>query len=122
MSDYRESRSSGDYGRSSGDYSRTSSRDYNDGYRSRDHRSSDYRSSDYRTEPSRAPLPTKSMMGSRIYVGKLPPDVRESEVEKIFGKYGKIKEVTMKGNYCFIVRFFYLFLQFQINKNFQGLK
>ena len=52
------------------------------------------------------PLPTRSMMGSRIYVGKLPSDVREREVEKSFGKYGKIREIAMKGNYCFIVSVF----------------
>lgn len=51
----------------------------------------------------RPPLPTKSMMGSRIYVGKLPSDIREREVEKMFGKFGRIKEVALKGNYCFIV-------------------
>lgn len=52
------------------------------------------------------PLPTRSMMGSRIYVGKLPSDVREREIEKSFGKYGKIREIAMKGNYCFIVSVF----------------
>jgi len=52
---------------------------------------------------ARTPLPTKSMMGSRLYVGKLPRDVRERDVDKVFKKYGRVKEVAMKGNYCFIV-------------------
>lgn len=52
----------------------------------------------------RGPLPTKSMMGGRLYVGKIPRDVRERDVDKTFRKFGRIREIAMKGNYCFIVR------------------
>ncbi|CAD6196345.1 unnamed protein product [Caenorhabditis auriculariae] len=34
---------------------------------------------------------------TRIYVGNLPADVRERDVEDIFSKYGKIKFVDVKG-------------------------
>lgn len=52
---------------------------------------------------ARPPLPTRSMMGGRIYIGKLPVDIREKEIEKVFGKFGKISEISLKGNYCFVV-------------------
>merc|ERR1712142_108103 len=48
------------------------------------------------------PLPTRDMMGSRIYVGKLPSDIREREIEKAFSKFGDIQDISLKGNYCFI--------------------
>jgi len=34
---------------------------------------------------------------SRLYVGNLPPRARERDVEDIFGKYGKIEYVEIKG-------------------------
>nr|CAB3231484.1 serine/arginine-rich splicing factor 1B [Phallusia mammillata]CAB3231489.1 serine/arginine-rich splicing factor 1B [Phallusia mammillata] len=34
---------------------------------------------------------------SRVYVGNLPPDVREKEVEDLFYKYGRIRGVTLKN-------------------------
>ena len=42
------------------------------------------------------------MMGSRIYVGKLPNDIRDTELHDVFGKYGNVVEITLKGNYAFI--------------------
>ena len=71
--------------------------DYRDSHSSRE-----YNSSSSHSDP-RPPLPSRNMMGSRIYVGKLPSDIREREIEKVFGKYGKLKEVALKGNYCFLV-------------------
>ena len=32
----------------------------------------------------------------RIYVGNLPPDVREKEIEDLFYKYGKIRNIILK--------------------------
>jgi len=32
----------------------------------------------------------------RVYVGNLPPDVRDNEVEDLFYKYGRIRNVTLK--------------------------
>ncbi|KAK6014519.1 hypothetical protein OSTOST_20096, partial [Ostertagia ostertagi] len=34
---------------------------------------------------------------TRIYVGNLPPDCREKDIEDIFAKYGKIRFVDIKG-------------------------
>ncbi|KAK6036320.1 hypothetical protein COOONC_26175 [Cooperia oncophora] len=34
---------------------------------------------------------------TRVYVGNLPPDCREKDLEDIFAKYGKIRFVDMKG-------------------------
>ncbi|EPB68038.1 hypothetical protein ANCCEY_12875 [Ancylostoma ceylanicum] len=34
---------------------------------------------------------------TRIYVGNLPSDVREKDIEDIFAKYGKIRFVDIKG-------------------------
>ncbi|EYC32446.1 hypothetical protein Y032_0003g1581 [Ancylostoma ceylanicum] len=43
---------------------------------------------------------------SRVYVGNLPPDVREKDIEDIFAKYGKIRFIDIKGGrgplYAFI--------------------
>lgn len=36
-------------------------------------------------------------MGSRLYVGNLPVDVEEREVEDLFGKHGKLKSCYLKG-------------------------
>ena len=33
----------------------------------------------------------------RVYVGNLPPDVREKDVEDLFWKYGKILNVNLKN-------------------------
>lgn len=35
-------------------------------------------------------------MGTRVYVGNLPQDVREREVEDLFYKYGKIRAIDLK--------------------------
>ena len=32
----------------------------------------------------------------RIYVGKLPRDVREREIDREFSKYGRIREIVVK--------------------------
>lgn len=50
----------------------------------------------------RAPLPSQSQMGSRLHIAGLPGDIREREIEKKFDRYGKVVEVTLKGNYCFL--------------------
>ncbi|XGW13718.1 hypothetical protein V3C99_000215 [Haemonchus contortus] len=34
---------------------------------------------------------------TRVYVGNLPPDCREKDIEDIFAKYGKIRYVDIKG-------------------------
>lgn len=36
-------------------------------------------------------------MGSRVYVGNLPTDAQDRELEDIFEKYGKLRSLDMKG-------------------------
>jgi len=43
-----------------------------------------------------------SSRGCKIYIGKLPKDCRESEIEKKFGTYGRIRDVLLKYGYGFI--------------------
>ena len=33
----------------------------------------------------------------RVYVGNLPEDIRAGELEPIFGKHGRIRDITVKG-------------------------
>ena len=39
-----------------------------------------------------------SGLDCRVYVGNLPPDVREKDVKALFWKYGSIKHVTLKNH------------------------
>merc|ERR1711863_184487 len=44
----------------------------------------------------------KVTMGDyKIYLGNIPDDCREKDVEKFFKGYGKIRHVVLKGNYGF---------------------
>jgi hypothetical protein len=36
------------------------------------------------------------MSSARVYVGNLPDDVRRSEVEDLFAKYGRIRDIDIK--------------------------
>jgi len=38
------------------------------------------------------------MADGRIYVGNLPADVQERDIEDLFFKYGKIRDVELKNN------------------------
>lgn len=42
------------------------------------------------------PIPT--MTDGRIYVGNLPTDVQERDIEDLFFKYGKIRDIELKNN------------------------
>lgn len=37
---------------------------------------------------------------SRVYVGNLPVDVRERELDDIFSRYGGISSIDIKGGRC----------------------
>ena len=37
------------------------------------------------------------MAENKIYVGNLPPDIRERDVEDLFYKYGKINMIDLKN-------------------------
>lgn len=39
---------------------------------------------------------------TRVYVGRLPGSVRQSDLERFFKGYGKIREITLKEGYGFI--------------------
>lgn len=39
-----------------------------------------------------------NMSDGRIYVGNLPMDVQERDIEDLFYKYGKIREIELKNN------------------------
>lgn len=47
-------------------------------------------------------------MGTRVYVGRLPYDVRERDIEKFFKGYGRIREVLMKDGFAFVVSVAYV--------------
>jgi len=55
----------------------------------------------------------KSVMasGTRVYVGRVPNDAREKDVERFFKGYGRLREVLMKNGYTFVVRNIYFLLQ-----------
>ena len=42
------------------------------------------------------------MPNTRIYVGGISHRTRERDVEKLFQKYGRIREVTLKNGYGFV--------------------
>lgn len=42
------------------------------------------------------------MSRRRIYVGNLPHDIRERELDDLFYKFGRIEEITIKGPFAFI--------------------
>lgn len=39
-----------------------------------------------------------------MYVGRVPSDAREKDVERFFKGYGRLREVLMKNGYSFVVR------------------
>ncbi|XP_065183752.1 serine-arginine protein 55-like [Sycon ciliatum] len=38
----------------------------------------------------------------RVYVGNLPRDTRERDIERFFKGYGYVRDVTMKNGFCFV--------------------
>ncbi|XP_065079440.1 serine-arginine protein 55-like [Ochlerotatus camptorhynchus] len=41
-------------------------------------------------------------MGTRVYVGKLPSDVRERDVERFFKGFGRINDILLRKGYGFV--------------------
>lgn len=41
---------------------------------------------------------------SRLYLGRLPSSVRESDIERFFKGFGKIREIILKDGFGFVVR------------------
>jgi arginine/serine-rich splicing factor 4/5/6 len=42
------------------------------------------------------------MPGQRLYIGNIPSDCREKDLERFFKGYGKIREIVLKNNYGFV--------------------
>jgi len=42
------------------------------------------------------------MSNTRVYIGNLPPRVRDREVEDLFVRYGRIRELNVKNGYAFL--------------------
>jgi len=40
--------------------------------------------------------------GQRVYVGNIPSDTRERDVEKFFKGYGRLNEIVVKNGYAFV--------------------
>jgi splicing factor, arginine/serine-rich 7 len=47
---------------------------------------------------------SSSSKNPQIYVGGISRRTRTDDLEKAFSKYGKIRDVSIKGKYAFIVR------------------
>ena len=41
-----------------------------------------------------------------MYVGRVPDNTREKDIERFFKGYGKLRDVLMKPGYTFVVRLF----------------
>ena len=40
--------------------------------------------------------------GTRVYLGRIPLDIKEREVEKFFKNYGTVKNVNIKTGFAFL--------------------
>ena len=38
----------------------------------------------------------------KVYIGNLPEDIRDTDIEKLFKGYGRVDNIILKGNYCFV--------------------
>lgn len=38
-----------------------------------------------------------------VFVGHLGQEIRDKDLESLFGDFGKVREVNMKQNYAFVV-------------------
>ena len=42
------------------------------------------------------------MSCQRVYIGNIPNDIRERELERFFKGYGRIRDVVIKNGYGFV--------------------
>ena len=47
-------------------------------------------------------FPTTSNMSCRLYAGGISHRARERDVEKLFGKFGRIRDVSLKNGFAFV--------------------
>ncbi|XP_052768774.1 serine-arginine protein 55-like isoform X1 [Mya arenaria] len=43
-----------------------------------------------------------SAAGTRVYVGRVPNDARDKDIERFFKGYGRLREILMKNGYTFV--------------------
>jgi arginine/serine-rich splicing factor 4/5/6 len=41
-------------------------------------------------------------MSTRVYIGHVPYDARERDIERFFKGYGRIREILLKKGYAFV--------------------
>jgi len=51
---------------------------------------------------------SSSKKNSQIYVARFSRNTNEDDLNDSFKQYGKIKEISMKNGYAFIVKFLFL--------------
>ena len=44
----------------------------------------------------------KMPSGQRVYIGNIPANARERDLEKFFKGYGRLREVVVKNGYGFV--------------------
>ena len=42
-------------------------------------------------------------MAHRVYLGRLPPTVRQRDIERFFEGYGKVHDIVIKNGFGFLV-------------------
>ena len=52
--------------------------------------------------PSLSCLLASSRMSTRVYVGGISHRARERDVEKLFDRFGRIKDVSLKNGFAFV--------------------
>lgn len=40
---------------------------------------------------------------ARVFLGRLPRDIREKDIEKFFRGFGRIREINLKNGFGFVV-------------------
>ena len=50
----------------------------------------------------RSSLAPKMPSGQRVYIGNIPSNARERDLEKFFKGYGRLREVVVKNGYGFV--------------------
>jgi len=41
--------------------------------------------------------------GTRLFLGRIHPDVQERDIEKLFKGYGRINDLSLKQGFAFVV-------------------
>ena len=49
---------------------------------------------------------------ARVFLGRLPDRIRESDIERFFKGYGRIRDINVKKNFAFVVSTCLSFISF----------